>query len=118
VRLLLAEEDWLEKHKHHFQADSKEGGGGSSGGQPKGKQLARSDGGTSSIVKLTSEGTPRQKGRCHNCGIYGHWAQGLQTPKKEKKEAKQPEANVDVGSAEQPALMLATCDVDIVREPT
>jgi hypothetical protein len=22
--------------------------------------------------KLTSQGTPRRKGRCRNCGIYGH----------------------------------------------
>jgi len=83
-RLLLAEEDWLEKHKHRFHAGSKEGGGGASAGHSKGKAAACSDGGTSGAVKLTSEGTPRRKGCCHNCGIYGHWAQDCKRPKKEK----------------------------------
>jgi hypothetical protein len=33
-------------------------------------------------VKLTSEGTPLCKGRCRNCGIYGHWAKDCKRPKK------------------------------------
>jgi hypothetical protein len=37
-RLLLAEEDWLEKHKHRFRAaPNKEGGGNSGGAQAKNK---------------------------------------------------------------------------------
>jgi hypothetical protein len=32
-RLLLTEEDWLEKHKHRFQQGPKDGGSGSSGGK-------------------------------------------------------------------------------------
>jgi len=117
-RLLLAEEEWLEKHKHRFQAGPKESGGSSSGGsQGKNKAVARSDGGDSGTVKLTSEGTPRRKGRCRNCGIYGHWAEDCKRPKKEKKEKRQPEANVAVGGVEQPVLMLAACDVTVVRRP-
>jgi predicted ATP-dependent serine protease len=72
-------------------------------------------------VKLTSEGTPRQKGRCRNCGIYGHWAEDCKRPKKgeKKKEVKQAEANVAVvGADQQPALMLATCAVSPARAPT
>jgi hypothetical protein len=57
-RLLLTEEDWLEKHKHRFHTGAKPGGGGGSGGSKKGKAAARSDGGPSGEVKLTSEGTP------------------------------------------------------------
>lgn len=72
-RLLLAEEEWLEKHKLQFHSGPKEGGGGgSSGGQSMGKAAVHSDDGDSAAVKLTSEGTPRRKGRCRNCGIYGH----------------------------------------------
>jgi hypothetical protein len=69
-------------------------------------------------VKLTSEGTLRRKGRCRNCGIYGHWAEDCKRPKKEKKkDPAQVEANVAVGDVDHPgALMLATCDV--VRGPT
>jgi hypothetical protein len=88
--LLLAEEEWLEKHKHRFQANSHKEGGSGGSSQWKGKTPHRSDGigsGSSNMVKLTSEGTLRRKGRCHNCGIFGHWAQDCKRPK-EKKEAK------------------------------
>ncbi|CAD6213509.1 unnamed protein product [Miscanthus lutarioriparius] len=101
-RLLLAEEDWLEKHKHHFQADRKDGGGSGSGGG--------STGATSgSAGKLTFEGTPRWKGCCHNCNIYGHWAEDCKRPKREKKkkEAKQPEANVAMQGDHGAVLLMA-----------
>jgi hypothetical protein len=107
-RLLLAEEDWLEKHKHRFQSYSQKDGG--SGSQWKGKGPHRSDGGSSSNSnkpKLTSKGTPRRKGRCRNCGIYGHWAQDCKRPKKDDKDQKQQEANVVVGDVENAALLLA-----------
>ncbi|CAD6261976.1 unnamed protein product [Miscanthus lutarioriparius] len=94
-RLLLAEEDWLEKHKHRFHPGAKPGGsgGGAGGSSSKGKAVARSDGGASGPIKLTSEGTPMRKGRCRNCGIYGHWAEDCKRPKKErKKEGRAPEA--------------------------
>ncbi|CAD6221564.1 unnamed protein product [Miscanthus lutarioriparius] len=117
-RLLMAEEEWMEKHKHRFHSGPKDGGGGgSSGGQSKGKAVARSDGRASALVKLTSEGTPRRKGRCRNCGIYGHWAQDCKRPKKEKKEPKNAEANVAVDGGD-PALMLATCDVAVAGRTT
>lgn len=45
-RLLLAKEDWLEKHKHRSHSGTKDGGGGSSGGHGKGKAEARHDGGS------------------------------------------------------------------------
>ena len=60
--------------------------------------------------KLTSQGTPRRKGRCRNCGIYGHWPQDCKRPKREKgKEQKQPEANLAVagGGVETGALLFA-----------
>ncbi|CAD6339154.1 unnamed protein product [Miscanthus lutarioriparius] len=113
-RLLLAEEDWLERNKHRLRGvPNKEGAGGSGGGQTKNKAPAAcSQGGNNGGVKLTSMGTPRRKGHCRNCGIYGHWAEDCKRPKKEKKkEAQQPEANVVVAGHEQGALMLATCDV-------
>ncbi|CAD6340073.1 unnamed protein product [Miscanthus lutarioriparius] len=116
-RLLLAEDDWLEKHKHRFHPGPKQGGGKFGSGSSKGKAAARPDGGAPDQVKLTSMGTPRRKGRCRNCGIYGHWVEDCKRPKKEKKEAAQPEENIAVGGAEHGgALLLATCDV--VHEPT
>lgn len=64
-------------------------------------------------------GTPRRKGRCRNYNIYGHWEQDYKRPKKDrkKKEHKQQEAIVAIGGAEPGALMLATCDVDVMRRP-
>lgn len=115
-RLLLEEEEWLEKYKHHFQANSTKEGGSGGSSQWKGTTPHRSDGGgsgSSNAVKLTSEGTPRRKGRCQNCSIYGHWAQDCKRPKKEK-EAKQPEANAAVGDVDQPALLLAEVN-DVVQ---
>jgi hypothetical protein len=85
-RMMMAEEDWIKKHKHRFTSGSKPGGSGAGGGAPKYKAVARSDGGASKLVKLTSEGTPRRKGWCRNCGIYGHWEQDCKRPKKEKKK--------------------------------
>jgi hypothetical protein len=111
-RLLLAEEDWIEKNKHRFHPGNKAGGSGGGVGSKKGKSAARPDGGASGEVKLTSEGTPRRKGRCRNCGIYGHWAEDCKRPKKEKKEMVQPEANVALGGADHGgALLMAACDV-------
>jgi hypothetical protein len=127
-RLMMAEEDWLEKHKHRFLQGPKgnsgsSGGGGYGGGRGghagrgghhKGKAAARTDGGGQEEVKLTSEGTPRRKGRCRNCNIYGHWEQDCKRPKREKKKkAKQQEANVAVGGGgENGALLLAECSID------
>ena len=39
-RLLLAEDEWLEKHKHRFHPGNKPGGSGTGGGSSKGKTAA------------------------------------------------------------------------------
>ena len=66
-------------------------------------------------VKLTSEGTPRRKGRCRNCGFYGHWKEDCKRPpRKERKE------EVHVAQAEQknPSLLLTTVNtVRVHQEP-
>ena len=56
---------------------------------------------------MTSQGTPRRKGRCRNCGIYGHWAEDCKRPKRDKKDHKQQEANVAVGDVKNAALLFA-----------
>jgi hypothetical protein len=114
-RLLLTEEDWLEKHKHRFQTNTNKDSGSNASSQWKAKASHRSDGGSSSSSnkgKLTSQGTPR-KGRCRNCGIYGHWAQDCKRPKREKKEHKQPKANVVVEGEEHGALLLAELEREL-----
>jgi hypothetical protein len=61
-RLLLTEEDWLEKNKHHLCSSHKDGVGDSNTGSSKGKSPVHHDGNASRPVRLTSQGTSRCKG--------------------------------------------------------
>jgi hypothetical protein len=74
-KLLLSEEDWVARNRHRLMPDTSSlSGGERKGGRPKnGGGAGRGDRGEKKepVVKLTSEGTPRRKGRCRNCGIYG-----------------------------------------------
>lgn len=62
---------------------SSSGGKGDSGGHyvKREKTGARGGGGDArdSGTKLTSMGTPRRKGKCRKCGIYGHWGKECKT---------------------------------------
>ena len=78
-------------------------------------KLEGSASGGQGTVKITSEGTPRRKGRCRNCGIYGRWAEDCNRHKKERKQEKEA-ANLAVADA-QPALFLASAS-GIVHEPS
>jgi hypothetical protein len=105
--LLLMEEDWVSRNRHRLLSESSSSSGGEkkSGYSPgKSKNGGHGDK-KDSLVKLTSEGTPRRKGRCRNCGIYGHWREDCKRPpKKERKE----EAHVARAEQENPSLLLAT----------
>ena len=75
-KLLLTEDDWASRNRHRLMPESSQSGGEkkswkpkSSGGGGRGNQGEKKE----PVVKLTSMGTPRRKGRCRNCGIYGHW---------------------------------------------
>ncbi|WVZ84645.1 hypothetical protein U9M48_031652 [Paspalum notatum var. saurae] len=80
-QLMMAEEDWLAKWKHKLQPNATEG-------QRRHTHTYERE----SNGKLTSEGTPHRKGRCHNYGIYGYWAKECRKPKKEK--ARKDEAHL------------------------
>jgi cell fate (sporulation/competence/biofilm development) regulator YlbF (YheA/YmcA/DUF963 family) len=75
-RLLLAEEEWLEKNRHRLRtAPNREGSGSGGSNLAKNKQPAtRSEGGNAGAVKLTSMGTPRRKGRCRK--LWHLWSLG------------------------------------------
>jgi hypothetical protein len=71
---LMLSEEWLSKYHHRLTPESSSIGGSKRQG---GSNHAKSKGGQRNdkkdhVVKITSKGTPRQKGRCRNCGIYGH----------------------------------------------
>lgn len=111
-RLMMAEEDWMEKYKHGFHYRSKPGGSGASDGAPKYKAAVRSDGGASKPVKLTSEGMPWRKGQCRNFGIYGHWEQDYKHPKKEKKKNQAQLGCTDASRVRRHARVTSVCSLD------
>jgi hypothetical protein len=83
-RLLLTEEDWVSRNRYRLLPESSSSGGSEkkSGYSPgKWKNGGHSDK-KDNPVKLTSEGTPRRKGRCRNCGIYSHWRVDCKRPPK------------------------------------
>jgi hypothetical protein len=110
-KLFLSEDQWLAKYRHRLapEGSSSRTGGDRQGGFSPAKTKNTSHGDKEPVVKLTSEGTPRRKGRCRNCGIYGHWKQDCKRPRKERRE----EAHHVRADDDQPTLMLAT--VDMVR---
>jgi hypothetical protein len=78
-KLMLTEEEWVSRNRHRLLPKSSSTGGGEKRNMfnpTKNKGVARDNGWRGDrkepVVKLTSEGTPRRKGRCRNCGIYGH----------------------------------------------
>ena len=109
--LLLSEEDWMVKYRHRLMPESlSTSGAGKKPWRPKhGGGGGRGDHGDRGekkepVVKLTSMGTPRRKGRCRNCGLYGHWAEDYKKPKKDRKE----EAHHAQTDIKKPAILLAT----------
>jgi hypothetical protein len=107
-RLMLTEEEWLSKYRHHLQGESSSMSGGDRAGGSKPAKQKSDNGKKDSVIKLTIEGTPRRKGQCRNCGIYGHWKEDCKHPKKDHREESH---HVQTKALEQPALLLATVNV-------
>jgi hypothetical protein len=103
--LMLTEEEWLSKYRHRLQGESSSTSGGDRAGRSNPAKQKSSGGKKDLVIKLTTEGTPRRKGRCRNCGIYGHWKQDCKRPKKDHREESH---HVQTEALEQPSLLLAT----------
>ncbi|XP_066334266.1 uncharacterized protein [Miscanthus floridulus] len=115
-KLLLTEEDWAARNRHCLLPESSSSTGSERrSGKPKGGGgVGRGDHGEKKehAPRSTYEGTPRRKGRCRNCGIYGHWKEDCkQPPRKERKE----EAHHVQADTEHAALLLATVNTMHVR---
>jgi transposase InsO family protein len=118
-KLLLTEEEWVSKNRYRLMPESSSAGSGekkswrkNGGGSSRGDRGNKKD----AVPKLTSEGTPRRKGRCRNCGIYGHWKEDCKKPpRRERKE----EAHVATADNESPSLLLATASViHVLKAPS
>ena len=72
-KLLLTEEQWIEKYKRKGQESSR--GGSSSGGRGKGRGRGRGRG--------SGEPRPPPDSPCPRCGKKGHWASDCRKQKKE-----------------------------------
>lgn len=104
-RLLLTKEDWAARNKSHMLLDSSSSSGGKGGGQSGMKEKSEvCDDARDSGVKLTSTNSPRRKGNCHKCGIYGHWAKECKKAPKEERQEAVHHVNADT---EQLTLMVA-----------
>jgi hypothetical protein len=109
-KLLLTEEEWASRNRHRLVTESSSSrGGDKKSGHYRPKNSGRGDSGHGEKkepgIKLTSEGTPRRKGFCKNCGLWGHWKQDCKKPPKKERKEEAHHAQVD---HEQPAILLAT----------
>jgi len=74
IKHICKEADWLKNHPPKSHTNSNQSGA---------RTQATRDG---ALAVTGSEGSKRHcKGKCHNCGKLGHWAQECQSPKKEEK---------------------------------
>jgi len=111
-KLLLTEEEWAARSKNHVGSDSSSGTGNKGKGRfvKKEKPRARAGGdGRDSGVKLTSMGTPRRRGRCRKCNIYGHFAKECKT--KMEVNERQEAAHHATGDTEGALLVAQVCNV-------
>ena len=113
-KLLLTEEEWAEKNKSRMVSQSsssrgKSGGTGHFVKKEKSWRRKNNGGGDGREPELTSMGTPRRKGKCCKCGVYGHWGKECKkAPQKVRQEAMH-HANAD---GENGALLVAqVCNV-------
>jgi len=103
----LTEEEWMAKNKSHMQDPSTMANQKGSGARYVRKEKPGARGGGDARdtgVKLTSMGTPRRRGRCNKCKIYGHYAKECKT---KLKEEKQEAAHHAAGDLETGALLVA-----------
>ncbi|XP_066358327.1 uncharacterized protein [Miscanthus floridulus] len=98
-KLLLTEEQWVERYKKKNTESSR--GGSSSGGRGKHRGHGRGcgTGGDGDTRASSGSGKARQADVCKNCGKVGHWAKDCRSKKKEEQ--------VHVAQDDEPTLMLA-----------
>jgi hypothetical protein len=90
--LLLTEEEWAARNRSRMvNTDSPSSGGKGGGHYVKKDKTGGRGGGKNDHEKRDSRchpssGTPRRKGRCKKCGVFGHWARECLNKKAGKEE--------------------------------
>jgi len=118
--LLLTEEEWMAKNRSRMIHTDSSSSGGKGGGNyaKKDKQGVRGGGGGKHDRERRdsgchpSTGTPRRKGRCKKCGVFGHWARECLNKKSRKEDHDDAAHHVSGDTDKNPALLVAqVCDV-------
>ena len=115
--LLLTEDEWAARNKSGMvNTDSSSSSSKHSG--KKDRSGARGGGGKNDRDKRDagchpSSGTPRRKGRCKKCGVYGHWAKECLNKKSGKEEQEDAAHHVSGDTDKGPALLVASvCNIE------
>nr|XP_045084396.1 uncharacterized protein LOC123493968 [Aegilops tauschii subsp. strangulata] len=105
-RLLLTHEEWLAREKLGGGGGSSTGGGGG-GGKNKSPAKPKSQGGGKGALGNAGAGGScrscgkKKKGKCHHCGIPGHWKKECRTwLRKQEQKGKPEQANLAQADAE------------------
>jgi hypothetical protein len=116
--LLLTEEEWMARNKSRMVHTESSSSGGKSGGHyvKKDRSGARGGGGKNDRDKRDSgchpsTGTPRRKGRCKKCGVYGHWVKECWNKKSGKEEQEDAAHHVTGDTDKGPALLVQECAI-------
>lgn len=117
AKLLLTEEEWAERNKSRIVADSSQSGGKSAGGgehyvkKEKHWKPKNNGGENGRKPNLTSMGTPRRKGRCRKCGVYGHWGKECKKPPQKERQEVAHHANANGDGENGVLLVMQICNV-------
>ena len=106
-KLLLTEEQWLERMKERKQG---QGSSGTANARRRAPAPRKKGGGGGSNGKAAARNLSHDK--CRNCGRYGHWAKDCRSPKKAQAYLAQGEEE------DEPALLMAqVCALSDAQEP-
>ena len=105
-KLLLTEEQWVERYKKKDQGSTRGGSSSGSRGKRRGRGRGRGSGGHGDSQAGWSAGRAPPEDPCPRCGIKGHWARDCRSKKKEE-----PAQQAHVAQEEEDTLMMAVCSV-------
>ncbi|XP_066378831.1 uncharacterized protein [Miscanthus floridulus] len=108
-KLLLTEEQWVERYKQRGQESSYGGSGSGGRGKRRGRGRGRGAGGNSDSRANSSSGRPSLDDPCKHCGKKGHWARDCRGKKEEQ---------AHVAQDDKPTLMLALDSIHEVTFPS